>query len=209
MEMAFVLCRILTEFFCIIWVNLVLKCPWHGWPFTKKAHIPSQVSPCGICGEQRGTGTDLYVFSLHLNTTIKRRTNRQSLGIFKQSSTLFQLRGSIWQKSACPLFSLIKGIIWCLGCDPCTCFPCCWQPFTVVSTTGKKLTHQTNYMEGSPFWEVCYCSPTWVPVIVRSLKFSSVMSQKNVHFCHPVSSRSVLIFPSQECPGIQSGILTQ
>ena len=217
MEMTFVLCRILTESFCIIWINWVLKCPWHSLPLTKKAHIPSQVCPCGICGKQRGTGTFIHIFILHLNTTIKRRTSRQSLGIFK--AVLYFSYKEVYDRKVLTHFSILQGIIWCLGCDPSTRFPCCWQPFTVASTTGYKLTHQSNYMESSPFWESViahlfeFLLLCWVwnfhDHIHKTLLLISVMSQKNVHFCHPVSSRSVLIFPSQQCLGIQSGILTQ
>jgi hypothetical protein len=31
-----------------------------------KAHIPSHIIACGICGEQRGTGTGLYTPSVFI-----------------------------------------------------------------------------------------------------------------------------------------------
>jgi hypothetical protein len=107
--------------------------------------------------------------------------------------------------------SVLQGIIWCLRCDPCTCFPYCWQPFTVVSTTGYKLTHHFEKSVIARLFEFLLLCGVWCfhDHIHKTLLLISVMSQKNFHFCHPVSSRSVLIFPNQQCLDIQSGILTQ
>jgi hypothetical protein len=44
------------------------------WPLTAEAHVRTRISPCGICGEQTGTGTDLprssSLFPRHCYSTI-------------------------------------------------------------------------------------------------------------------------------------------
>ena len=79
-------------------------------PVTAEARIPSQVSPCGTCSEQSGTGRGLFLSKYfgfspviinaptlrthHLNFTLTRRTNGRNLGTFERA-ILFRKSGRI------------------------------------------------------------------------------------------------------------------
>jgi hypothetical protein len=132
----------------------------------------------------------IHIFNLHLILPLRGQA-WESLN----KAVLYFNNKEVYDRKVLGHCSVLQRIIWCLGCDPCTCFPCCWQLFTVVSNTGYKLTHRSNYTEGSPFWGVCYNSSIWIPFIVWSLKFSWPYSQDpTTNLCHE----------SEECPFLPS-----
>ena len=192
--------------------------PWLWRTFSAEGRVRWQSNSCGICGEQRGTGTDLYTSSVFV-LTLPLREGQAGKAWESSNKAVLYFSYKYMAEKCLPIVQSYKGSYDALVVTP--------VPFSHVAGNHlllflpldtnepiKVTTWRVTLFEKSviaDLFEFLLLCGVWSfhDHIHKTLLLISVMSQKNVHFCHPVSSRSVLIFPSQQCLGIQSGILTQ